>query len=178
MVVAGQFRPVLAGSVYGFRSVVDFTADLALDDGCIDERRLCVRMRRRVTAGSVLDQNPLDALAGGSGKGVLLDERYLDVLRAGKPDRIARLGFVGQGICRGYESQGGQRADRPLHGFLPSSEVVLHDSCRELFPGPIGKVDSTKLRLSRGYQRKLLDRAPEVTGLRIGVHRSVVAHHA
>jgi hypothetical protein len=118
-VVAGQFRPVLAGPVYFIRSVVDLTADLAFHDSCIDERRLRVRMRRRVAAGPVLDQNPLDALAGNSRKGVLVDECYFDVLRAGKPDRVAGSGFVGQDIGRGYKSQGRPTCSSSSSRFSP-----------------------------------------------------------
>src|SRR5262245_65641861 len=79
----------MAGAVYFFRPAVDHTAHLSLDDGCVDERRLRVPMRRRVTAGPVFDQNPLDAFAGNSPQSVLIDERYFGILRARKPDRVA-----------------------------------------------------------------------------------------
>jgi hypothetical protein len=95
MMVPGQFRPVLAGAVCFFRPVVDLTSDLSLDDGCEDERRLRVRMRRRVAAGPVLDQNSLDAFAGNSRQSVLVDKRYFGILRVGKPDRVAN-GFIGR----------------------------------------------------------------------------------
>ena len=99
MMGAGQFRPVLAGAVGLLRSVVDLAADLSLEDGCVDERRLRVRMRRRVATGPVLDEDSLDALAGNSRQSVLGDKRYLGILGAGKPPRITD-GFIGQNVCR------------------------------------------------------------------------------
>jgi hypothetical protein len=122
MMGAWHFRPVLAGAVCSFRSVVDLTADLSLDDGCVNERRLRVGMRRRVAAGSVLDQNSLDALAGNSRQSVLIDERYFGVLRARKLDRRAKPGLVGSDIHRSHQGQGSQGAHRRLHGFVPSLE--------------------------------------------------------
>src|SRR5215472_6105478 len=61
--VTGHLGEALPCAIRNDRPIIDRTSDGSFKNGCIDESRLWMRMRRRRTSGTIFDQYTLDTFA-------------------------------------------------------------------------------------------------------------------
>ena len=75
--VTRHLGEALSGAIRNDWPTIDRTSDRSLENGCVNESRLGMRVGRRRTARTIFDEHTLDTFARHIRQSVLVDERDL-----------------------------------------------------------------------------------------------------